>query len=464
MIIVLIVVLLLLLLLLSSIIVVVLSKMTLVRILVISRSRSSVVIRRRGGVMMIIVLIVMAVMMSTMVVERVAIVVGVLLMLLIVVVVVVRRTRTTEGKLSSHGTEGSRHLENFLALFTLLLLEPSAVVSEFLELRECGGNPDTVNVEEDALVHGMDETVGIIFIHLDEAAAIVVTAGLDVRASVEDVNTRAFDEEVSEHLDAGEREVEGKLGDKDIADGLAIVLREGGDGARPGGDVFTNAVTRFTAHDGGFSDDIEEEVRDILEEMLHSTNRSTRSFSLLLLLLVHVIIIEVIFTNHQLMFVFRTRRVGVSLFVRTGSRGGKGRRSIVIVIVIVLGDLLFSLSTAAGSFRVGHDNFIQKIVVVLRMRTRHVVSVCVFVTRVVVKRVLLLMLMLLARSGGTRSSRTTVTTRMAWSVVDIDLGKVVVGVITESSLHTNVRVGRTTTLLRSGSSRLRSSGRRHSFF
>ncbi len=271
-------VLLLLLSMLSCIIVVVLSKMTLVRILIISRSRSSV---------MCVVIVVRS---STVIVESITIVVGVLLLLMLlmsvmIVVVIVVGTRTTESEFSSHCREGSGHLEDFLALFSLLFLEPSAVVGEFLEFGKGGGNPDTVDIEEDALVHGVDEAVSIVFVHLDEAAAVVVTAGLDVRACVEDVDARAFNQEVSEHLDAGEREVEGELGDEDITNALSFVLGEGLDRTRPGRDVFTDAVAGFAAHDGGFSDDVQEEIGNILEEVLHSTNRSAGSFLLLLLFL-----------------------------------------------------------------------------------------------------------------------------------------------------------------------------------
>jgi hypothetical protein len=276
---------------------------------------------------------------------------------MVLVLVVIVRTRTTESKLSSHGREGSRHLEDFLALLTLLLLEPSAVVSEFLEFRKGGGNPDTVNVEEDALVHGVDEAVSIIFVHLDKAAAVVVTAGLDVRACVEDVNARTFDEKIGKHLDAGEREVEGKLCDEDITDALAVVLREGLNGTRPSSDVFANTVTRFTAHDGGFSNDVEEEIGNILEEMLHGANRGTRSFNILLFLLFLGVVV-VVQRNHHLVvemmfFSIRARRGGILLksFLGTRSGRGKGRSGIVIVIVLVV-DLLFSLSTIGGSFRV----------------------------------------------------------------------------------------------------------------
>jgi hypothetical protein len=283
-----------------------------------------------------------------------------------------------------------------------------------------------------------------------------------VGACVEDVNAGTFDEKISKHLDAGEREVEGELGNEDIADALAVVLRERLDGARPGGDVFADTVTRFTAHDGGFSNDVEEEIGNILEKMLHGANRGAGSFNILLLFL--VIVVVVVQGNHHLIvkmmfFSIGTRRrrvLKLLLFLGTGSRRGEGRSGIVLVVSVV--ELLFSLSTMSRSFRVWHDNFIQEILVVVIV----VASIGVLKTGVVIERVwgsLLLLLLTLLRNGA-RSSRAAVAVRVvAWGVADINLGEVVVRVITEGSLESNLLI--LVVVVGSRGSRLRSGRGRH---
>jgi hypothetical protein len=70
---------------------------------------------------------------------------------------------------------------------------------------------------------------------------------------------------------------------------------------------------------------------------------------------------------------------------------------------------------------------------------------------------LLLLLLTLLRNGA-RSSRAAVAVRVvAWGVADINLGEVVVRVITEGSLESSVLV------VGSRSSRLRGGRRRHFF-
>ena len=203
-------------------------------------------------------------------------------------------TRSTKSEFSSHGGEGSRHLEDFLALFMLLLLEPSTVVGELLKFGKRSCNPDTVDVEEDSLVHGVDEADGVALEHLDEGAAVIVLVELDVRGSMEDVDARAFDEEVGNELDGVEGEIEGELRDEDVTDALALVafrellLQFGrGLGVGPRHDVLTDTVVGFTAEDGGLGNSVEEEVGDVLEEVLHSAGGGTESTGSLFTLFFH---------------------------------------------------------------------------------------------------------------------------------------------------------------------------------
>jgi len=227
--------------------------------------------------------------------------IGVVLLLLIVGVDVRLRTSSSHGKLSSDGAKGSGHGKNLAALLSVLGLHPSAVVGELLDLGIGGSNPDSVNVEENALVEVLNEETGVGVSHLDEGAAVIglasrVAVGVSivavavvvvsltavVRSGVDDLNSVSGEEEVSELLEGREGHVEGELGNKDITEGSGAVADGGGGGgagAGPRGDGVTDAAVvgdRALLSDGGGSGDcVEEEIGDVLEEVLHRAAGST---------------------------------------------------------------------------------------------------------------------------------------------------------------------------------------------
>jgi len=383
-------------------------------------------------------------------------------------------TRTTKGEFGSHGGEGSGHLEDFLALVVLLFLEPGAVVGEFLKFSGGGSNPNTVNIEEDALVHGVDEADGVIFEHLDEGAAVVTLVLLDVGSSVEDVDAGSFNQEISDELDGIEGEVEGELGDEDVTDALALVaIREftlqlgRGLVVGPGHDVLANTVVGVAAEDGRFSNSVEEEVGDILEEVLHSAGSCTESSRALFTLFFHHG--EIVLFFNVVVVIGRTRLGNHHHFLL-----------FLLFIVVVIEEflfleLLFSFHTNSRGASTGNHLLLLllKLLVFIMINKRRVFFFLITIMRRIVMRrdilvaillFLFLFLLLLkmrnrtrvtTRRGGGSSNGRTRSSRTRAIVVVIaseDTVEVVVRVIVEVRTLERTSIGRR----RLGSSRKRS--------
>ena len=479
----------------------VVTDLTLMRVLVIdcivvlrlsSRSgdgRRKVLVRRRLARLLLLMIVVVVIIRIMEVSLRFLIKGGSTLLLLLLVRTIIKETsssttRTTKSELGSHGGEGSGHLEDFLALFVLLFLEPSAVVGEFLKFSGGGSNPNTINVEKDALVHSVDEADGVIFEHLDEGAAVVALVLFDVRSGVEDVDARSFNQEISDELDGIEREVEGELGDEDVTNTLALVaIREftlqlgRGLVVGPGHDVLADTVVGVAAEDGRFSNSVEEEVGDILEEVLHGAGGSTESGRALFALFFHHGEIVLLLLLLLLLFVLVVIVIG-------GTRLGNHHHFLLLllflfIVVIIIEEflfleLLFSFHTNSRGASTGNHLLLVLFNIIMINKRRVVFFFFTIMRRIVMRRdilvaILLLFLFLLLllkmrnrtrvttrRRGGCSNNGTRSSRSRAVVVVVIaakDTIEVVVRVIVEVRTLERTSIGRRGRL---GSSRERS--------